>query len=256
MSLLVVDKTKCKKDGVCVASCPTGCIALDADGYPTDVASELCNKCGHCVAICPHGALTNTNFPPGAFVPVPEAVLDPEAMETLLKSRRSVREFKKAPLSRQELAHLVDVARYAPTARNTQLVGWILADDPAKTRALAEASAAWLRASAYSPALIAAWDAGQEVILRGAPHVVVAHTPGSWDWGAVDASIALTYLELAAASQGIGVCWAGLFTRAIQADPAVAHAVGLPEGHVAHGALMLGRPKYPYRMIPPAIRPG
>lgn len=248
---LQVDTEKCKRDGLCAAVCPMGCIGKDAEGLPYEVADMPCIGCGHCVAVCPHGALANTQLAAEPLRPVPAERATPEALAGLVLGRRSVRAYKDTPVSREQMAQLLDLARMAPTAVNSQHVGWIVCCDPALTRATAAACMGWLRGSGIYPGLMERWDAGHEVVLRGAPAFVLAHAPAEYAWGGTDCAIALTTLELAAVAQGLGTCWAGLLTRAVNQDPALARAVQLPEGHVAHGGLMLGHPKYRYRLVPP-----
>ncbi len=251
MDLLSIDKTLCKKDGMCIDACPVGCIEADAEGYPVEAAGAACIECGHCVAICPHGAISNGRLPDEAFMAIPEATVDAEAVEALMKTRRSVRMFKDRPVPVEQLAKLLDIARYAPTASNSQQLSWVVLQDPAKTRAFAEMTAEWFRHSNIRPRLVEMWDQGREVFLRGAPHLLLACAPKDYRWGAVDCSIALTYMELAAASMGLGVCWGGLPTAAISASEPLARSLPLPEGQTVHGALMVGIPKYRYRRIPP-----
>ena len=251
MELLTVDKTICKKDRMCIDACPLGCIEADAEGFPVESAGGGCIECGHCVAICPHGAISNARLPMEAFTQVPEAVADPEAVEALMKTRRSVRMFKDRPVPREKMAKLLDIARFAPTASNSQQLQWVVIMDPARTRVVAEMSAEWFRAANLRPRLVELWDQGRDVYLRGAPHLVLACAPSDYRWGAVDCSIALTYMELAAASMGLGVYWGGLPTVAIASHPPLAQALPLPQGHTVHGALMVGVPKYRYRSVPP-----
>lgn len=251
MAYLQVDAKKCKRDGLCAEACPTGCIEIDAEGLPSEVDGGFCIGCGHCVAICPHAALANANLPDEPLRPAPRKRATPDALAALVLGRRSVREYTDAPVSREQMAQLLDLARMAPTAVNSQNVAWIACTDPALTRATAAACMGWLRGSGIYSSLIERWDAGHEVVLRGAPAFVLAHAPGDYTWGGTDCAIALTTLELAAVAQGLGTCWAGLLTRAVNQDTALASAVRLPEGHVAHGGLMIGHPKYRYRLVPP-----
>lgn len=169
-------------------------------------------------------------------------------------ARRSVRAYKKSPVDAKALAVLLDTARHAPTAVNSQNVSWIACADPVRTRQAAGLAVDWMRGSAvgtrYSM-FVTAWDQGQDLVMRDAPAFVAALTPKEYTWGVEDATIALTYLELAAASAGLGTCWAGLLTRAVQNRPALADFLGVPEGYALHGALMIGHPLFRYAMVPP-----
>jgi nitroreductase len=92
---------------------------------------------------------------------------------------------------------------------------------------------------------------GNDFIMRGAPHLVVALADADIEWGLTDAAITLSYLELAAAAHGLGVCWAGIVQRALANNPEIAASIGVPTGRTVCGALMLGVPKHKYTLVPP-----
>jgi nitroreductase/NAD-dependent dihydropyrimidine dehydrogenase PreA subunit len=251
MSFIEVDAVKCKKDGLCAAVCPSGCLEEGPDGAPMAVDPTLCNGCGHCVAVCPHGALANARVDAGGLRPAIRTLPPPEAVDVLLRGRRSIRVYADRPVPRDMLGELLDVARYAPTASNAQEIRWIVADTPTKVRDLAALTAAFFADNGFRPQLSALWERGRDVFLRGAPALAVVHTPSDTSWGAVDTGIALTFMELAAVSRGLGTCWAGLLTYAAAAYAPLRQALGVPDGHTVHGGLMLGYPKLRYAAVPP-----
>jgi nitroreductase/NAD-dependent dihydropyrimidine dehydrogenase PreA subunit len=251
MNMITVDAEACERDGLCSEVCPTGCIEAGPDGLPQEAPENPCIACGHCVAVCPKGAIANAKLEAAEFGPVPKNLPDSLAVRGLMLARRSVREFKDKPVARETLTGLLDTARFAPTAVNSQLVSFAACVDPAKVRNAAEMCIEWLRGSGMYQNMVKAWDQGREVALRGAPAIVVAHSPADYPWGETDCVIALSYLELAAASEGLGVCWAGLLTMAAQAVPALARLLGVAEGQVVRGGLMLGYAKYRYQLVPP-----
>jgi len=121
--------------------------------------------------------------------------------------------------------------------------------------------AGWMRSAAKeNPALDStmklsmvadAWSIGVDVIMRGAPHLVVAHAPKIYGpLGHEGCLIALSYLELAAYSLGAGACWAGFFEMAAVGCQPLRQALNIPEGNRPYGAMMLGWPKYKYNRIP------
>lgn len=262
MDLISVDLEKCKGDGMCAEACPTGRLTRDAEGRPRAAPGGTCIECGHCVAVCPHAALSHALLPREGFEPAPARGTLPgiEAVRGLMVSRRSVREFRDQTVPRQDLERLLDIARHAPTATNSQNIRWIVTLDPARTRRLSGLVADWWSREENAPPLPDGgkpwWVAlkereGREAFLRRAPHLAVACAPSDYAWANWDGPIAVAYLELAAASMGLGACWAGLITRAAGADPAVIRELGLPEGQQVCGGLMLGLPKYRYRLVPP-----
>ena len=72
------------------------------------------------------------NCPKNAFLPAAKELPAPALMDGLLMSRRSVREFEDQPVGRQVLEALLDVARRAPTAVNSQKLHWIVVEGKEK----------------------------------------------------------------------------------------------------------------------------
>ena len=251
MSRITVDESLCQKDGACVAVCPARTLALNEQGFPEEVPGSSCILCGHCVAVCPHEALTLTALPKGDFLPACKERPAPALMDGFLMSRRSVRAFKNRPVARKTLEALLEVARRAPTASNSQKLHWIVVEDRAKGYALAQETVNYLRSSEFNPAIIEQWDKGYDFVLRGAPTLVVASAPADYGWGKQDCAIALTFLELAAEARGLGACWAGYLTRIAALHAPLRQALRLPEGYTVCGGLMLGEGLYSYARIPP-----
>ena len=92
--------------------------------------------------------------------------------------------------------------------------------------------------------IVDAWDNGSDRIMRGAPHLIVVHSPADLPLAAEDCTIALTYLELYAHAKGLGTCWAGYFKSIAGLHEPLIKALDLPAGHKCFGAVMLGSPQY------------
>jgi nitroreductase/NAD-dependent dihydropyrimidine dehydrogenase PreA subunit len=263
MGLLIVDENKCNKDGICARECPMAIIKRkDGNGFPQVVqgGEAICNDCGHCVAVCPHGALSHARVPIEKSPPIKEELdINVDQAVQFLRQRRSIRFFKKQPVEKEKLQRLIEIARYAPTGGNLQLVEWIVFTDEEKIRAIAGLTVEWMREALakaaesvppYFPLVVGAWDKGFNSVTWSAPALVLASAPEEATTGMVDVALALSYFDLAAPKLGLGTCWAGLVEGALQASPAVREAAGLPEGHPFHYPMMIGYPKPRYSRLP------
>jgi len=269
MSLITIDQAKCNQDGICVAECPARVIQLDSkEDYPTPTSDfkDVCLKCGHCVTVCPTGALSLDWLSPEDCKPIKqELFVTPEQAEQFLRGRRSIRSFKEKIVPRTILEKLLEIACSAPSAKNQQPWHWIVVQEPAEVRRLAGMVIDWMRAvigdnpeEAEARGFIravASWDEGYERICRGAPHIIVAHADKNWGFGAEDCALALSLLDLFATSIGLGACWGGYFYKAVNGHPPLFNALGLPNDHLAFGAIMVGYPKFKYQRIPTRNRP-
>jgi nitroreductase len=102
---------------------------------------------------------------------------------------------------------------------------------------------------------VARWDRGYDVILRDAPAVIVAHADKDNRVAPAACTIALTYLELATTTMGMGACWAGYFNAAATTFPPMQQALALPEDHQTFGSMMVGYPKFRYQRMPSRKEP-
>lgn len=253
MSRIEIDYAKCVKDRICIRACPYRLFLDSGDGSPVlrENAGELCIECGHCLAVCPVGAIS-LNGVDQENLPERDPSLDPtpESVEQLFTFRRSIREYKTKPVERELLTRLVDIAHYAPTAINGQPVHWTIVDSKDELRRLAGLIAEFMRENNMMPLLAEAWDNGMDLILRDAPALAVAHAASTAINPQTDCAIAVATMELAAAANGLGACWAGIMARAANASAPVREVLQLPEDHNVYAALMLGYPKFQYDRRP------
>lgn len=267
MAQMYIDHDKCNQCGLCVPECPVRIIRIrEQDSVPSWVGggSRLCINCGHCVAVCPPGAVGLETMKPEECTPVRKELLPtPEQAEHFLKSRRSVRVYQERPVEREKLAKLIDIASYAPSGHNGQPAQWLVVSDKKEVRRLAEMTADWLRwVIKEKPALaemlqakrvVSGWDSGRDVVAHDAPHLIMAHANKNASAG--DCQIALTYLELAAYSLGIGTCWAGYMQGAAAFYPPMIEALQLPQDHQSFGVMMVGYPAHKLSRIPLRNKP-
>ena len=117
-----------------------------------------------------------------------------------IKTRRSVRRFKRRPLDRAVLTVLLEAARCAPSASNRQPLEYIVVDEPAVVRKVFEQLAwgALVRPrrnppKGGEPAAYIVVLVNEDVAVKG--------------FGSVDAAAAIVNILLAAQAKGIGSCW-------------------------------------------------
>jgi nitroreductase/NAD-dependent dihydropyrimidine dehydrogenase PreA subunit len=259
MDLIQVDQEKCDQCGLCAMVCPVGIIGISNDG-PQSI-QQSCIGCGHCVAVCPHAALDNVNAPLANQIPLDSApTLDADTAARFLRSRRSIRGYRQTPVPREKLLQLLDIARFAPTAGNSQGVGYHVVDNKDTLRSITAAIMDWMeeeskKTSPWAVKLIETVNhyrqTGQDVILRDAPCLVVAITATDFpSFGRDSAHFSLAYAELYAPAIGLGTCWAGFFENcAATGYQPLIRLLNLPENVKVAGALMVGYSQYTYQRL-------
>lgn len=265
MNSVSVDTNLCNQCGICVALCPMRVLGMDGKEHvPVPVADfeEFCIRCGHCVAACPTAALSLSWLSPEDCIPLEKDLfVAPGQAEQLLNGRRSIRSFRETTVPREVLEKLLETACHAPSAKNMQPWHWIVIENPDDVQRLAALVIEWMRSLVRDNPdrsllhALSIWDSGIDRICRGAPHLIIAHGDENWGYGPEDCALALGHLDLHATAMDLGACWAGNVYRAVNAYPPLSQAVGLPRGHRAFGALMLGYPRYGYHRIPPRNKP-
>lgn len=258
MLQFAVDRDLCTACGECVTDCPARIIALDTiPAIPADKA-EACLRCQHCLAICPTGALSILGRSPAAERPLDGALPGPEAMETLIRGRRSVRRYRDENLPPALVTRLLEVASQAPSGVNDRKVRFALIDDRGTLAAFrGETYAALDRLFAgaavppgreFMAGIVNLWkEKGVDVLFRGAPHLVVATAPAESPCPLPDCLIALAYFELYARTCGVGTVWNGMVTAAVKdLAPELRDRLGIPADHLVGYAMSFGPPAVAY----------
>jgi nitroreductase len=182
-----------------------------------------------------------------------------EHLEHFFKARRSIRSFKDEKVKREELEKTIEMARYAPTGGNSQLVKWIIVYEREDVLKIGGMVADFFRSQiAKDPTseaaigmqnIVTTWESGFDFICRGAPHLVLAYAPDLR--GATDCIIALSYQELAAFSLGLGPCWGGYVMATGRNNwPDMRKFLNIPAEHTVFGAMLIGYPNYKYQRLP------
>jgi nitroreductase len=131
----------------------------------------------------------------------------------VLRTRRSIRKYKPAPVEEEKIDRMLEAVRLAPSAKNIQPWHFIVVKEDAVRRALGEAyPREWF------------WEAPVIICVCGEPAKAWVRRDGK-SYLDVDAAIAFEHLILAAAAEGLATCWIGAFDAA-----AVKRVLELPDG--------------------------
>lgn len=126
-------------------------------------------------------------------------------IHSLLTQARSCRRFDEAsPLQPTDLEWLVDCARISPSARNAQVLRYVLVSSSELCQQLI-GCAGWAGA-------LKGWGGPCEGE-RPTGFIVITAAPESGKWTGVDCGIAAQSIQLAAASKGWGCCMLGSFNE-------------------------------------------
>ena len=254
-----VDLAKCTRCGFCSEVCPSGIIRVNENG-PELLAPKACIKCGHCVAVCPTAALDHTRNPLSKqLIRSTNLSISPEMAEQFLRSRRSIRAYKSEKISQETILRLLNVARMAPSGGNSQGVSFLVLSDATVLKQISATVVDWLEeqirvgvswTKPYAGMAKIYRETGYDVVLRGAPHLLLSLAATGNPIGRDNGRYALTYAELFATSLGLGSCWAGFFEMAAFAQYyPLLELIGVPDGKTITGAIMLGVPKHQYQRM-------
>ena len=254
MNLITVNEEKCIKCEICIKECPTYVLKMGEKG-PEEIVESSCIACGHCVAICPNAAIDNKKTPLAKQIELKDfPKLTKQQAEYFLRSRRSIRHYKAESVSIEKLTKLIDIARLAPTASNSQGISFVVVEN---RQLLEQALEITIQIIENSPlrslieeAIKSYREDGYDSIFRGAPNLIIVTSDKNFPNGRDNAVSCLTYLELYAPSLGLGSCWAGIFEHciAIENSPLL-KLFNIPQDKKVVGAVMVGYPKYSYKRL-------
>jgi len=253
-----INDAKCIECGLCAQDCLVGIIEMNPKPIIRTTNEKKCLKCQHCLAICPTGALSILGKNPENSVTVDGEIPSPKAMSRLIKTRRSIRNYKKENLDKALIQELLEAAAYTPTGHNDNAVLFSLIDNKEDLNVFRTKVYASIKAMKetgklepkfeFLAAIQKLWDNnGMDVLFRDAPHLLIASAPKDYASPIADCMISLSYFELLANSYNVGTIWNGLVKWAIDdIDPELRKLIGIPKNHVIGYVMSFGKPAVKY----------
>jgi len=146
----------------------------------------------------------------------------------VVRNRVSIRAYKPDPVPEETLSRILEAGRLAPSAKNYQPWKFIIVRDP-KVKAALIPACRGQSFIAQAPLVICAC-ALEDQAWKG--------MGGYWSAAAVDVTIALEHIILAAAAEGLGTCWIGAYVeeevkKVLQIPPGVKPVALTPLGYPA-----------------------
>lgn len=190
-------------------------------------------------------------------MPSPTVTSDREALRALILARRSIRRFLPEPVPRDVIRRLLEAAGRAPSAHNRQPWRWVVIEQEARRRALAEDMgrdfARDLAADGLPPERIEQMVARSHARIGGAPLLILpcltmtemdrypdpTRRLREWQMAVQSVALAAGNLLLAAHAEGLGGCW---ICAPIFCVPTVQQSLALPPDWEPQALLALGTP--------------
>ncbi|MBN2596350.1 MAG: nitroreductase family protein [Marinifilaceae bacterium] len=253
-----IEEDKCIACSLCAQDCPVGIIEMAPKPVIRKEKEKNCLKCQHCLAICPTAALSILGKEPENSVLVSDEIPKPETISRLMKTRRSIRKYKKENIDKKLIQELIETAAHAPTGHNDNAVLISLIDnkndlDLFRSKvydSLKNARETGMLEKRFQFLLSyqKLWETkGVDVIFRDAPHLIIASAPSADASPMADCLISLCYFELIANSHGIGTLWNGMIKWAIDdIDPELRMFIGIPKDHTIGYVMLFGKPAVKY----------
>ncbi|NDV28103.1 nitroreductase family protein [Desulfovibrio sp. JC010] len=256
-----VNEELCIRCGKCITDCPPMCISMQEGDFPVIQDEGKCMRCQHCLAICPTGAISIMGAAPSDSIELQYELPTAHSMEALIKGRRSIRKYKKKALDDKTITKLLETAFHAPTGVNAQGVFFTATATAEATEELRKeiytkldamlAKGGYdekdLRYIYMNMANKAFKEHDMDIILRGAPHILIASAPKTVPLPKEDCIIALTTFDLLAQTMGVGTLWDGMLKWCVNDFfPELAAKLGVPEDHEIGYTMVFGRPAVQY----------
>ncbi len=254
--MVQIHQERCIGCGLCAKDCIA--VNIQITEGKARVLGE-CLACGHCVAICPQYAVSIPEFDMADITDIGTA-LQADALLQVIKSRRSIRDYRAEKIEQEKLERLAQAGRYTATAKNTQGCRFVFVQDelesfkamiweavekavetnylpPEVAPAMMDNYKRFLKLRQQTPSI--------DYLFRNAPAVLFigANTP-------VDAGLAAQNIELMATAQGLGVLYNGFLNYTIELTAELKQWLGLADKK-SYVCMLLGYPAVQYKRTAP-----
>lgn len=269
-----ITQDACTRCLLCVKDCAAA-VWREDNGVPRAVFPEACTLCSHCLSVCPAGAIQHSGLDPLRIKRIDKALVSPEAYETVVRGRRSIRHYKDRPVPEDLVQKVIGLASHTPTATNSQNVSYIVITDKKILKKISQAifgfgvklfhftekfpgnliykmirtfpgSGVMARYLDPMPYYMSETEKGRDLILHNAPALVLVHAPKGKNFSCENCNLAAANIMNFAYSLGLGTCYIGFLTLYLKYGKNLRRLVGIPENRMVYAALVMGYPAYGY----------
>jgi nitroreductase/NAD-dependent dihydropyrimidine dehydrogenase PreA subunit len=271
MTDIQISQDTCIHCAKCCRVCPVFIFNQEEkNGVVSVKNADKCLVCGHCMDVCPTGSIRHSEIPREKVHPIRYDMMpSPDQLMELIHARRSNRTMTSRPIAADQMARIVEAARYAPTAENKRQVSITVIQDADKLRQIIEFTFSTFESIAKKlqnplvkllvkprhpeyydliPTLHdmeARYGRGEDPILRHASAVIAFTTPKD-AFGEKDSNLAYQNASLMAQALGISQLYLGFVCVAAQrGDTAHFKRILGVEGEI-HALMGLGIPAFRY----------
>lgn len=242
--MIEVNKDVCIECMTCLTVCPFT-VLEESEGGPQKIDGKICINCMHCGAVCPTEAIT---YRGESSILSDELPIIGEEFAKDLKNhileRRSYRHFSEEPVPRMILKEALDLASWAPSAKNQHPTKWIIVETQDVMDKMMELILEYVERTGISPEIASEMELGNNVVMGTAKTLILAYASDNAISPETDTAIAMTTAELYLQARGVGTCWAGYLKRMANAIPQLRELLPeIPANHSFYGAFMLGYPE-------------
>ena len=257
----VLDKEKCINCGMCEKDCASGIIELDENKNPIikQENEKYCIRCQHCFAICPAGAISICDKLPDDSVLCDENLPSDEQVLNLIRHRKSIRHYRHENVDKAVMSKLKEMLKYSPTGCNNHKLHISIIEDVEEMDKFRNYTNDIVRKIISSSLLSPItkkfgkykqkFENGEDVIFRGAPHMIVVSVPVTAPCAPVDPIILLSYFELYAQSLGLGTLWCGFAEIAMKLIPELCEYMEIPDGYKVGYVMLFGNTDLKYHRV-------
>ncbi|MCD8090663.1 MAG: nitroreductase family protein [Clostridiales bacterium] len=259
-----VDYDKCTGCGRCVKVCPGGVIFVNEMKKAeikdfSEFGWNGCWRCEHCLAVCPTGAVSVLGHKPeNSTVPV-DCKKMTAVINSLIANRHSCRRYKNKNVDKAVIDDMISRLANAPNGGNKQLVEFTLTDDKEQTEifrsALYKETERLAAEGIYPKGFdkesyedMKRWEktVRPDMLLCGAPHLLIPHAPLGHGEPVRDTVIVGTYFELLCATRGLGAVMLTFPLDSLENMPHIKAMLKIPENHYIGMIIGFGYPEIDY----------
>jgi nitroreductase/NAD-dependent dihydropyrimidine dehydrogenase PreA subunit len=280
-SLIEIELKECIKCKECVNACPAHLFYMDNNLlHLTNNFVEFCIECGHCVAICPVEIISLKNYEdlPEFKKLSGENFPSYEQLYNLVLSRRSIRQFKDTPVPQELFDKILGIARYSPTASNSENIFYTILKDKNIVSKISKE----ITKQVSTFVKLADNEKGREILkqqlnpkeyeamMENYPKMqgileIVKQGIDFWCWDAEliiihgerkvggipgNTALAAAHIMLAAKTLDLATCSLGYLTYFSNENKKIRKLLNIPKKHKVGYSLSIGFPKVKYKRIP------